>query len=85
LKIALTLAPGATGSAKVFDDSLVPVTTEVHCFEGREMLSWRPATGAPVVLVKVTVVSCEEPGVNVWRPEGVSPADRGARLSRGTS
>ena len=31
LKVALTLAPGATGSANVFDVSVAPETTEVHC------------------------------------------------------
>ena len=31
LKVALTLAPGATGSANDFDVSLVPATNEVHC------------------------------------------------------
>ncbi len=30
LKVALTLAPGATGSANVFDVSVAPETTEVH-------------------------------------------------------
>ena len=35
LKVALTLAPGATGSANVFDVSVVPGTTEVHCFWAR--------------------------------------------------
>src|ERR1035438_8343815 len=31
LKVALTLAPGATGPAIVFDVSVLPGTTEVHC------------------------------------------------------
>ncbi len=31
LKVALTLAPGATGPANVTDVSVVPGTTEVHC------------------------------------------------------
>ena len=39
----------------------------------------------PVELVNVTVVSCEEPGENVWRPGGVAVADAGARLSRATA
>ena len=84
LKVALTLAPGATGSANVADVLPVPCTREVHCL-GTEMLNLRPATGAPVVLVNVTVVSCEDTGVNVWSPGGVAVADAGARLSRGTS
>src|SRR5258708_31852833 len=39
LKVALTLAPGATGSAIVADVWEVPGTTEVHCLLGTEMLS----------------------------------------------
>ena len=85
LKVALTLAPGATGSANVFDVSVVPATTEVHSLLGTEMLNLTPVAGAPVVLVNVTVVSCEDPGENVWSPGGVAVADAGARLSRGTS
>src|SRR5512136_1825346 len=84
LKVALTLAPGATGSANVFDAPLAPETTDVHP-AGAEMLNWRPVTGAPVVFVKVTVVSWEDRGENVWSPGGVATADAGARLSRGTS
>src|ERR1039458_2535360 len=84
LKVALTLAPGATGSTHVFDVSAVPSTKEVHCL-GTEMLNWTPAAGVPVVFVNVTVVSCEDPGENVWSPGGVAVADAGARLSRGTS
>src|ERR1019366_2555939 len=85
LKVALTLAPGATGSAIVTDVLVVPGTTEVHCLLGTEMLNWTPTAGAPVVFVNVTVVSCEDPGENVWSPGGVAVADAGARLSRGTS
>ena len=36
LKVALTLAPGATGSAIVIDVSVVPGTTEVHCLWARK-------------------------------------------------
>src|SRR5436309_10820020 len=60
LKVALTVAPGATGSAIVMDVLAPPGTTEVHCL-GAEMLNWTPTAGAPVVFVNVTVVSCEEP------------------------
>ena len=49
---------------------------------GTARLSLRPVTGAPVVLTNVTVVSCEEPGANVWSPGGVATADAGAMLSR---
>src|SRR5450755_2300239 len=83
LKVALTLAPGATGSANVFDFSLVPATNEVHRL-GTEMFNWTPTTGAPVVFVNVKVVSCEDPGENVCSPGGVAVADAGARLSRDT-
>ena len=41
--------------------------------------------GASVVLVNVTVVSCEEPGENVWSPGGVAVADAGARASACTA
>src|ERR1700722_1893194 len=84
LKVAPTLAPGATGSAIVADVLAPPETKEVHCL-GTEMLNCTPIAGAPVVLVKVTVVSCEDPGENVWSPGGVAVAEPGARLSRGTS
>src|SRR3954451_5605087 len=85
LKVALTLAPGATGSASVFAVSVVPETTDFHCSLGTEMLNLTPVTGAPVVFVNVRVVSCEDPGENVCRPGGVAMAVAGARLSRGTS
>jgi len=52
LKVALTLAPGATGSVKVVE----PEATAVHPF-GAEMLSFTFVAGAPVVFVNVTVVS----------------------------
>src|ERR1017187_2083177 len=64
LKIALTLEPGATGSANIFAVSVVPEASAVHPF-GLEMLSLTPAAGAPLVFVNVTVVSCDEPGENV--------------------
>src|SRR3954452_17790501 len=78
LKVALTLAPGGTGLENVAG----VVATEVHC-RGREMLNWTPVAGAPEVLVNVTVVSCEDPGENVWSPGGVAVADAGARFRRG--
>src|SRR5579871_4278001 len=79
LKVALTVAPGAT-----VDAASAPEAAAVHP-RGTEMLSFTPVAGAPVVLVNVTVVSWEEPGENVWRPGGAAVADAGARLSRGTS
>src|ERR1035437_7326333 len=82
LKVAPTLAPGATGPAIVAGVALV--ATEVHPL-GTEMLNWTPTAGAPVVFVNVTVVSCEDPGEKVWSPGGVAVADAGARLSFGTS
>ena len=36
LKVALTLAPGATGPAIVTDVSAVPATTAVHCRRARQ-------------------------------------------------
>jgi hypothetical protein len=53
VKVALTLAPGATAS-KVWDVSSVPVTTEVHP-SGFDRLSFTPETGALLVLVNVSV------------------------------
>src|SRR5262249_26245398 len=50
LNVALTLAPGMTGSVNVFDVSLEPETTEVHPL-GAEMLNLTSFAGAPVVLV----------------------------------
>jgi hypothetical protein len=69
LKVALTLAPGATGPAiseVLFSGecALVAATLAVHCL-GKEMPSVTLATGAPVVFVKVRVVSCEDSGENV--------------------
>src|SRR6266581_710381 len=52
LKVALTLAPGATES-NVIDVSVVPGTKEVHCLLGTEMLSFTPAARDPVVFVNV--------------------------------
>src|SRR5512136_577599 len=54
LKAALTLAPGATGSANVFDVPVEPETTEVHPV-GTETANLTPVAGAPVVFVNVTV------------------------------
>src|SRR6266550_2582155 len=58
LKVALTLAPGATES-NVCDVWVVPGTKEVHCL-GTEMLSFTPIAVDPVVFVNVTVLSCED-------------------------
>src|SRR5271169_4858190 len=58
LKVALTLAPGATGPANVFEVWLASPTT-VHCL-GAEILNWTPVAGAPVVFVNVTVASCDD-------------------------
>ena len=52
---------------------------------GTEMLNVTPTAGAPVVFVNLTMVSCEDPGENVWSPGGVAVAEAGARLSRCTS
>src|ERR1700724_282877 len=84
LKVALTLAPGATGPAMVADVLAPPVTNEGHCL-GTEMLNWTPSARAPGVSVNVTVVSCEEPGEKVWSDGGVAIADAAASLSRCTS
>src|SRR5438045_1332831 len=70
LKVAFTLAPGATASANVFEISASEVKA-VHPL-GAEILSLTPLTGAPVVLVNVTVVSCDDPGENVCSPGGVA-------------
>src|SRR5690349_6740431 len=78
-KVALTLAPGATES-NVCDVWLVPGMTEVHCL-GTEMLSFTPTAVDPVVFVNVTVLSCEDPGANVWSPGGVAVSEAGVRLT----
>ena len=49
---------------------------------GTEMLNLTPAAGAPVVFVNVTVVSCEDPGVNVWSPGGVGSCRRRREAQR---
>src|SRR5258708_3342430 len=80
LKVAPTLAPGATGAAKVFEIPAEPEATAVHPF-GVAMLSLTPVAGASVEFVKITAVSCEEPGENVCSPGGAVVAAAGARLS----
>src|SRR5690348_19601 len=79
LKVALTLAPGAT-EPNVCDVSVVPGMKEVHCLLGTEMLSFTPTTRDPVVFVNVTVEFCEDPGANVWSPGGVVVSEAGVRL-----
>src|SRR5439155_908689 len=64
LQVAFTLAPGATGSAKVFEFPAGPEATAVQPV-GRERVNLRPGTGAPVRFLKVTMASCEARGVNV--------------------
>src|SRR3954471_18814253 len=85
LNVALTLAPGATGSAIVFAVAALPERTAFHCSLGKAMLSFTPVTGAPVVFVNVKVVSWEDPGEKVSTPGGLAIALAGARLTRGTS
>src|SRR5580658_9925945 len=80
LKVALTLAPAATGPGV-----LAPPEANAVQPLGTEMLNSTPVAGAPVVFVNVTVTFCEEPGTNVWSPGGAAVADAGARVSRGTS
>ena len=84
-KVALTLAPGATGPAMVAEVCAVPCTTEVQRLSGRPRLSLTALTGAPVVLVNVNVVACDEPGENVCSHGGVATAAAGASVSRATS
>src|SRR5487761_1620438 len=79
LNVALTLAPGAT-EANVFDRSLVPGMTEVHCLLGTEVLSFTPTAVELVVLVNVTVDSWLEPGATVCSPGGAVVAEAGVRL-----
>src|SRR6266568_527573 len=67
LKVALTLAPGATAS-NVCDVLVVRGTREVHCLRGRDMLSFPPAARPPVVFVNVRGDFGETPGVNVGNP-----------------
>src|SRR5471030_2408956 len=52
LKVALTVAPGATGSAKVFDVSAEPETMEVQPV-GTEMLNLSPVAGAAETFLNV--------------------------------
>ena len=84
LKVALTLAPGAMVSAKVFIVSLAPEATALQPL-GTVMLSLSPETGSPVVLVKVRVVSCEDSMRTSGVRAEVAVAEAGARLSRCTS
>src|SRR3954465_4461219 len=62
LKVALTVAPGATASLNVTDVSVLPGTNDVQPLSGTVMLSFTPTAGDPVVFVNVTVVSWLEPG-----------------------
>src|SRR5690349_8776616 len=63
LIVRLTLAPGATGSETVTGPFVVQPA-------GVVTPSVTPDTGAPVVFVKVTIVSWVVPGANVCRPGG---------------
>src|SRR5690242_12537300 len=56
LKVAFTLAPGATGPGMVAAFVAAPDTTTVHGGVGTAMLNSTPVAGAPMVLVNVTVV-----------------------------
>src|SRR6476620_4193617 len=56
LKVALTLAPGAIGSANVFELSDVPETTDFQC-DGTERLNLTPVAGDIEIFLNVTVVS----------------------------
>src|SRR5690348_9049406 len=56
LNVALTLARGGTGSAKLLELPSPPETAEVHP-GGTEMLNLSPVTVRPVVFVNFTVVS----------------------------
>src|ERR1039458_4686880 len=69
LKVALTLAPGATGSENVD----APEATAVQPLSVLT-LSLTPIADSSVLLVKVTVVGDEEPGVKV--------CTRGGRVDR---
>src|SRR5262245_11640540 len=71
LNVVLTLEPGAT----LLKDA-APLATAVQR-AGTARLSATLDTAAPVVFVKVTVVSCEEFGENVCSVEG--------KLTRATS
>jgi len=62
---------------------VVPATTDAHCLLGTEMLNVTLFAGPPVVLVNVTVVSCDEPGENVCSPGGVAVADTGSFSAAG--
>src|ERR1039458_1125898 len=76
LKVALTLAPGATGSENVD----APEATAVQPL-GVLRLSLTPIADSSVLLVKVTVVGDEEPGVKLCTRGGVLTAEDGARLT----
>src|ERR1700723_3048405 len=69
----------------VFDVSGLPETTAIHSLRGTEILNLTSATDAPVVFVNVTIVSCEEPGVNACSPGGVAGAAPGVTVSGATS
>ena len=59
---------------------VAPDTTEVHCALGTVMVNWTPIAGAPMGFVNVTVVSCDDPGENVWSPGGVAVARHARRV-----
>ncbi len=83
VKFALTLAPGASGPENCFAVSPVPATTAFHDGSGKVSSSLMADTGVAAVLVKVTVVSCDEPGENVCSPGGVAAAEAGAMRTAG--
>src|SRR5262249_10518659 len=81
LKVALTLAPGATGPAIVTAVLVVPGPTEVQCL-GTEILNLIPVAGARVELVNPGVRSADGPGENVWSPGALAGAAAGGKPSR---
>ena len=80
LKVALKLAPGATGPTKVFASAAVAVQPF-----GAEMLKMTPEAGAPVELTNVTWVLCVDPGENVRNPGGGASSVSENAQSRETS
>src|SRR4051812_15713467 len=73
VNVALTLSPGATG----LNDELM-TAADFHV-GGTAIFKSSPVTVAPVVLVNVTVVPCEDPGAKVCRP-GAFAASAGLTL-----
>src|SRR6185437_9253042 len=66
LNVALTVAPGATGSSNVFE--ALPPSNAAFQPLGAAILNLTPCTAEPLLFVNATSTSCDEPTAKVCTP-----------------